>query len=234
MKKHHGLLVLVPLLWYYFMSYLAHDPSPRDPLGIALKETGEVPNGLTQIRLILSPFPLLFIALGPGDVTMLWLAAITFGVVMATDALDGHWARAWKHVSDHGKVWDPVADKAITFLTLLGLCIFSLVPAPPGTETWFAWTYVIYTGIREVGLLAIRGRFVIPANWVGKWKTILLSTAFGMMLAPFTIMFPIITPWWNGVVIALLIGSFVCSFVSGIQYLIIYLKMSREAKEAAQ
>lgn len=234
MKKQHGLFVTVPLIWFYLMSYAARDPSADTSLWTILKESRELPNSLTQIRLVLSPLPFLFIFLGPTNPTMLWLAAITFGLVMLTDAWDGNLSRAWEQVSDYGKVWDPVADKAIAFLTLLGLCMFGLIPAPPGAEVWFAWTYIAYTGIREIGLLAIRGQFVISANWMGKWKTILLSIGVGMMLVPVAIMFTVIAPWWNGVVILLLIGSFVCSFISGVQYLIIYLRMSREAKEAAQ
>lgn len=233
LKKHHGLLITMPLVWFYLVTYSVRDPTIRPSVWVALKESGEVPNSLTQIRLILSPLALTFIVFGPHDVVMRWLALLAFGIVMLTDALDGYWARAWEQISDWGTVWDPAADKAIIVLTMAGLWWFGLIPAPYGTEAWFGLAYLLYTIVREVGLLLIRDKFVIKANWFGKWKTILLSIAFPLMLLPVTIAFPAITLWWNVFLICLLLGSFVCSFVSGVQYLIIYVKRRRETKNFA-
>lgn len=93
-------------------------------------------------------------------------AAALFGLAMATDALDGHLARARDEVTDFGKLADPLADKLLVVAALA--CLVSL-----GRLWWLAAAIVV---LREVVVtvartLASRRGVVAPARALGKAKT---------------------------------------------------------------
>jgi CDP-diacylglycerol--glycerol-3-phosphate 3-phosphatidyltransferase len=74
------------------------------------------PNGLTLVRLFLGPAVLIAVL---GDSS--GPAFALFVVAMASDLCDGYLARRLGTVTEFGKFMDPLADKVLVSLALLGL-----------------------------------------------------------------------------------------------------------------
>jgi CDP-diacylglycerol--glycerol-3-phosphate 3-phosphatidyltransferase len=83
-----------------------------------------VPNALTSLRLVITPF--IGIALlhdGGADNSWRWAAYGLFTVAMVTDKIDGDLARKHNLITNFGKIADPIADKAVTGMAFIGLSI---------------------------------------------------------------------------------------------------------------
>lgn len=88
-----------------------------------------LPNALTMLRLALVPvFGYLLLVDGGDNATARWWAAFVFVVASITDLLDGAIARKRNLVTTFGKVADPIADKALTGVALLGLSYLGEMP----------------------------------------------------------------------------------------------------------
>lgn len=137
-----------------------------------------VPNGLTGLRLAAVP-AFGWMLLSHPDSTA-WRLATTgvFVVASVTDSIDGYLARRHNLVTRFGKLADPIADKALTGMALVGLSVTGQVP-------W--WITVAILG-RELGVTLLRFlvlRYaVISANRGGKIKAWLQSVATGLYLLP--------------------------------------------------
>lgn len=138
-------------------------------------------NGVTITRIVLIPVflvvlladwprwfhaPVIVYAIRP------WAAALVFGVLAATDGVDGYLARSRNEVTTFGKFIDPIADKLLITAALLALLEMGLMPA------WIALIIIarefIVSGLRMV---ASAEGMVIAASWYGKLKTILQIVA---------------------------------------------------------
>ncbi len=89
-----------------------------------------LPNILTLVRLAALPLLawLLLTAEGP---TAPW-AGLVFGVVAATDLADGYLARRFHAESRFGRIADPLADRLLVVVGLIGLIVLDRVhPAGP-------------------------------------------------------------------------------------------------------
>lgn len=97
-----------------------------------------------------------------------WIAAAVFGVLAATDGVDGYLARSRNEVTTFGKFIDPLADKLLVTAALLALIETDVLPA------WIALVIIarefIVSGLRMV---ASAEGTVISASWYGKLKTVL-------------------------------------------------------------
>jgi nicotinamide-nucleotide amidase len=97
-----------------------------------------------------------------------WIAAAVFGVLAATDGVDGYLARSRNEVTTFGKFLDPLADKLLVTAALLALIEMHVLPA------WIALIIIsrefIVSGLRMV---ASAEGTVIAASWYGKLKTVL-------------------------------------------------------------
>lgn len=137
------------------------------------------PNVLTAIRIVVVPvFGWMLIAHGaqPG-----WrlVTTLVFALAIATDFIDGWWARAHDLVSDFGKIADPIADKALTGMAFVGLSIIG--------ELWWWITIVILLrewGITVFRMVLLRRGVVLAASRGGKIKTVLQSVALILFLLP--------------------------------------------------
>ncbi|PKQ17318.1 MAG: CDP-diacylglycerol--glycerol-3-phosphate 3-phosphatidyltransferase [Actinobacteria bacterium HGW-Actinobacteria-7] len=96
-----------------------------------------------------------------------WFAAAVFGLLAATDGVDGYLARSRNEVTTFGKFLDPLADKLLVTAALLALVEIGVLPA------WVAFVIVarefIVSGLRMV---ASAEGLVIAASWYGKVKTV--------------------------------------------------------------
>ena len=95
-----------------------------------------------------------------------------FGVLAATDGVDGYLARSRNEVTTFGKFLDPLADKLLVTAALLALVEMHVLPA------WIALVIIsrefIVSGLRMV---ASAEGTVIAASWYGKLKTVLQIVA---------------------------------------------------------
>lgn len=101
-----------------------------------------------------------------------WIAAAVFGVLAATDGVDGYLARSRNEVTTFGKFLDPLADKLLVTAALLALVEMDVLPA------WIAFIIIarefIISGLRMV---ASAEGIVIAASGYGKLKTVLQIVA---------------------------------------------------------
>lgn len=138
-----------------------------------------VPNVLTTLRIVLVPFFGWALLVDGGD-SILWrcIAWLVFGVAMVTDKIDGDLARKHDLVTNFGKIADPIADKAITGMALVGLSIVG--------DVWWWVTIVVLLREWSVTLLrlSILKKVVIAAADLGKLKTTFQAVALGGLCLP--------------------------------------------------
>jgi len=139
-----------------------------------------IPNFLTTIRIVVVPILawLLFREDSDSDSNRL-IAGILFIIAALTDIADGTIARRWNLITNFGKIFDPIADKALIGVALVGLSYLNLL------EWWFTWVILA----RELFVTFLRfwviNKGVIPASRGGKLKTIMQIVAISFYLLPF-------------------------------------------------
>lgn len=138
-----------------------------------------VPNFLTTIRIIVVPILawLLFREDAASDSNRL-IAGVLFIIAALTDIADGTIARRWNLITNFGKIFDPIADKALIGVALIGLSYLNLL------DWWFTWVILA----RELFVTFLRfwviNKGVIPASRGGKLKTIMQIIAISFYLLP--------------------------------------------------
>lgn len=134
-------------------------------------------NGLTIFRLL--AVPILAWLLIQDSETSRNLAAVVFVVASVTDFLDGAIARKYGWITNFGKIADPIADKFLTGVALIGLSALSLLP----------WWITIVIIVREIVVTLLRfwviEHGVIAASRGGKAKTLAQTIAITMYLIEF-------------------------------------------------
>lgn len=175
-----------------------------------------VPNALTTLRIVLVPFFGWALLHEDGNnLAWRWIAYGIFAVAMFTDKIDGDLARKHGLVTNFGKIADPIADKAITGMAFIGLCVIG--------ELW--WWVAIVVLVREWAVtfarLSIAKKVVMAANWSGKAKTMAQALALGGFVAPFKHLpdgwhTPGMAVWWLAV--ALMGLAFVLTITSGLEF----------------
>jgi CDP-diacylglycerol--glycerol-3-phosphate 3-phosphatidyltransferase len=138
-----------------------------------------IANALTTLRIVMVPFFGWALLMDGGD-SVLWrtVAWAIFVVAMITDKVDGDLARSRGLITDFGKIADPIADKAITGMALIGLSIVG--------DVW--WWVTILVLLREWSVtllrLSILKNVVIAAAQSGKIKTTFQAVALGLLVLP--------------------------------------------------
>ena len=168
--------------------------------------TLNVPNALTALRILLVPvFGWMLLVDDGQNVAMRYAAAAVFVAASFTDWLDGYLARKHNLVTTFGKIADPIADKALTGVALIGLSILGDLP----------WWVTIVILVREVAVTLIRFLVlrdgVIPASRGGKLKTVAQMLGIFLYLLPLT--------GWLVLVQYIVMGvAVVLTVVTGIDY----------------
>lgn len=103
-----------------------------------------LPNQLTLLRVVLAP---VFLVLLHGESTFSkWMSLVVFIVAALTDWYDGWTARKFGNSSRLGKFFDPLADKVLTSVALLGYVSLGLI------DGWMVWIVIVrdflITGLR--------------------------------------------------------------------------------------
>jgi CDP-diacylglycerol--glycerol-3-phosphate 3-phosphatidyltransferase len=136
-----------------------------------------LPNALTVLRVVCVPLLAWLMWLDDGSLGPARdAAAAVFVLASITDFADGALARRLGLVTTFGKIADPIADKALIGVALIGLSLLGELP-------W--WVTAIILG-REIGVTLLRfwviEHGVIPASRGGKVKTVLQIVAITMYL----------------------------------------------------
>jgi len=165
-------------------------------------------NALTLLRIALVPVFAWFLLYDDGQqTTYRLLAAAVFVVATATDRLDGEIARARGEVTDFGKVSDPIADKTLMGMALIGLSILDLLP----------WWVTVVVLIRELGVTALRlvviRHGVISASRGGKLKTALQAVAILLYILP-------LSSFWHVLAVVIMTLAVIVTMVTGVDYVL--------------
>lgn len=189
-----------------------------------------LPNALTLLRLIMVPVFAWMLLAHPHEVMWRWATVLVFIAALVTDLFDGHIARKRGLVTNFGKLWDPIADKAITGMAMIGLSILG--------ELWWWVTIVIL--VREWGITVMR--FIIvkygvqAADRLGKIKTFTQTIALVGFLIPFILYLEdeTIPLWWQQTCVALhwtaivvMAIALILTVVSGVNYVIAAMALRR-------
>lgn len=161
-------------------------------------------------------------------------AAACFIVAAVTDFFDGRLARARKQTTPLGAFLDPLADKLLVYLSFLYLTVVGVYPA------WLL--LALFT--RDICVDALRGFAAgvgvsMPANQVGKWKSLFQMSSIGLLLALVAVtelqastgwgnaaLAPVVssTPfeWAFGATFWLMLAAAAVGYVSMVQYAVEY------------
>lgn len=183
-----------------------------------------VPNALTVLRIVLVPvFGWMLLAHAhEGN----WRSAstIVFIVAILTDFVDGRVARKYDLVTNFGKIWDSVADKALTGMAFIGLSILGELP----------WWMTILILLREWGITIMRVFMlkyqVMAANRGGKLKTATQALAIILFcLGLWRVPTGVVVIAWSVMIVA-----FALTILTGLFYLRDAWRIRRDAVSRGQ
>ena len=171
-----------------------------------------LPNALTLARLV--AVPVIGVLLFMQTTLTRDLAAALFVAAAVTDFVDGAVARRRGITSDFGALMDPIADKALITVALVGLSALGDL----------AWWVTIVILVREFGVTALRlwalRYAVIPASRGGKVKTVVQIIAIAMFLA-------IGPQWWTTMATVVMAIALVLTVVTGVDYVVRVFRLRR-------
>ena len=105
-----------------------YSPEPRDIYFT-------VPNLISLLRIISIPFISVFVSRHE-----MVLALIVLALSAVSDGLDGLIARSFNQVSKIGQILDPIADRLLSFCSILALGVADIIP----------WWMLIVVGLRDL------------------------------------------------------------------------------------
>ena len=181
-----------------------------------------IPNALTVLRVLCVPVLAWLLWLDDGLLGAARdAAALVFVLASITDLVDGAVARRYGLVTTFGKVADPIADKALTGVALLGLSLL-------GDLSWWITGIIL---VREIGVTLLRfwviEHGVIPASRGGKLKTVVQTVAITMYLADVPL------DWWPTASAVVMAVAVVLTVVTGIDYVVRAVRLRRQPPETA-
>jgi CDP-diacylglycerol---glycerol-3-phosphate 3-phosphatidyltransferase len=186
----------------------------------------QLPNALTVLRLILVPVFVVLMMIDPVTGFGWRLAGtVAFGLAILTDFFDGRLARRYDLVSNFGKIWDPIADKALTGAAFIVLSIFNELP-------WWVTALIL---VREWGITWMRVVMlkyaVMAAAPAGKLKTLMQSIAL-LMFLPYPIGQTLAAaPVWFWIGWVVMGVAFALTVITGVMYVFDAFKLKRAAGE---
>jgi CDP-diacylglycerol--glycerol-3-phosphate 3-phosphatidyltransferase len=199
---------------------MSEQPSAAAGTGASAPSLWNIANGLTMLRIVLVPvFGWLLLARGGHDDALRLWSFVAFLIAILTDRFDGDIARRRGLVTDFGKIMDPIADKALTGMALVGLSIIDELP----------WWVTIVVLARELGITLLRFvviRYaVIPASRGGKLKTFIQSVAILLYLVP-------VGGLLHWLAIAFMAAAVIITVVTGFDYVFQALALRRQGQAA--
>jgi CDP-diacylglycerol--glycerol-3-phosphate 3-phosphatidyltransferase len=128
------------------------------------------------------------------------------GIAIASDWLDGFFARKLNQQTDLGRILDPLADKILIVLGLLGFVIFRGFPLALVILLAYRDLVILIGGI----IITKKTGRLTESNIFGKGNTLIISLAgFIFLISP---------DWWG--TSALFYLSYISIIISGCSYLL--------------
>jgi CDP-diacylglycerol--glycerol-3-phosphate 3-phosphatidyltransferase len=180
-----------------------------------------VANALTALRVLAVPL-LGYLLLQDTQESRNW-AALVFLLASITDFIDGYVARKYGLITTVGKIADPIADKFLTGVALIGLSYLGSLP----------WWVTILIIAREIGVTILRfwviEHGVITVSRGGKTKTLLQMIAISMFL----VVWPLSAPesfltMWDIAKIAMMSLAVILTVTTAIAYVRKALQLRKE------
>jgi CDP-diacylglycerol--glycerol-3-phosphate 3-phosphatidyltransferase len=176
-----------------------------------------LPNALTIARVLCVPILAMLLAMDDGAMgTARDAAALIFVLASITDLMDGAIARRYGLVTTFGKIADPIADKALTGVALIGLSML-------GELTWWVTGIIL---VREIAVTLLRfwviDHGVIPASRGGKLKTLAQTVAITMYLADVSL------GWWTTASAVVMGVAVLLTVVTGLDYVVRAVRLRRQ------
>ena len=192
------------------------------PLGVFEDRLFTVPNLVSMMRLAMVPV-VVWLLLVDGN---RWQAGWLWGVIGATDWVDGWWARRFDVVSEFGKIIDPFTDRVSLVVPLVAMGIDGAVAWWLIAITVFREGFVFFGGM----LLKAFGSRTIAVTRGGKIATFGLYFAFpGLLLGASTHSTAAI---WGTIGWFLVVPSLIYSYASAAQYIPLGRDALREGRAA--
>ncbi len=190
-----------------------------------------LPNKLTLLRFVLVPVFMVFMYLDNPYSYLIGL--IVFAVASFTDFLDGNIARKYNMVTDFGKFMDPLADKLLTTVALIYLCLNGMCHEIIICIV-LAREFAV-SGIRLIAAANPKGSKVIAAGMMGKMKTVLqmFASIFGLLAMALLSMGAIGAETYSTMSLVTNVAMWimaVLTVVSGMQYIIPNFDLIKNAK----
>ena len=190
-----------------------------------------LPNKLTLLRFVLVPVFMVFMYIDNPYSYLIGL--IVFAVASFTDFLDGSIARKYNMVTDFGKFMDPLADKLLTTVALIYLCLNGMCHEIIICIV-LAREFAV-SGIRLIAAANPKGSKVIAAGMMGKMKTVLqmFASIFGLLAMALLSMGAIGAETYSTMALvtnAVMWVMAVLTVVSGMQYIIPNFDLIKNAK----
>jgi CDP-diacylglycerol---glycerol-3-phosphate 3-phosphatidyltransferase len=178
------------------------------PWPVPSRMLSHLPNALTFSRILLIPVFVVFFQ-EPTPLRSLAAAAV-FGLAALTDAMDGYFARRLGHVTNLGKLLDPIADKLLVLTALFLLVDFDRIDA---------WVAIVLGG-RELFVTSLRGvaareGVIFSAESTGKYKMAAQVVAILLLILDGAVPSALNLHLWG---LAILMFSMVLSLISAVQY----------------
>ena len=190
-----------------------------------------LPNKLTLLRFVLVPVFMVFMYLDNPYSYLIGL--IVFAVASFTDFLDGSIARKYNMVTDFGKFMDPLADKLLTTVALIYLCLNGMCHEIIICIV-LAREFAV-SGIRLIAAANPKGSKVIAAGMMGKMKTVvqMFASIFGLLAMALLSMGAIGAETYSTMSLVTNVAMWimaVLTVVSGMQYIIPNFDLIKNAK----
>ena len=190
-----------------------------------------LPNKLTLLRFLLVPVFMVFMYV--NNPYSYLIALIVFAVASFTDFLDGNIARKYNMVTDFGKFMDPLADKLLTTVALIYLCLNGMCHEVVICIV-LAREFAV-SGIRLIAAANPAGSKVIAAGMMGKAKTVFQMVASMLGLLGIALFAMGAIPMTTMAIIALVTNILmwimaVLTVVSGMQYIVPNFDLIKNAK----
>ncbi|MGN6412968.1 CDP-diacylglycerol--glycerol-3-phosphate 3-phosphatidyltransferase [Flexivirga sp.] len=195
------------------------DPASAPSTGVS---NWNIANALTMFRIVLVPvFGWLLLTHGGHDTGYRIGAVLVFAIASITDRIDGDLARSRGLVTDFGKMMDPIADKALMGMALIGLSIIGRLP-------WWVTGVIL---VREIGITLLRlsviKHGVLPASRGGKLKTFLQAIAIGLFLLP-------IDGWFDVIAWVVMLAALAVTVATGVDYVFRAIRLRRNSERSRQ